>query len=109
LFVLAAEQPDLLLFAREAARRSPEIVQRVADDLEPLRKRAIRFLESEMEEGRFRTQDPRLLLFTLYTAIVGSLTEAGVLRAMGGGRTGRLALKRREEELIEFVRRALEV
>lgn len=107
-FRLAADWPEIPPFIREAARRSPQLVGRVAGELEPLRKRAFVFLEKGMEEGKFRTQDPGLLLFTLYTAIVGSMTEAGVLRAIAGGAGGRDALLRREEELIEFVRRALE-
>ena len=37
-----------------------------------------------MDEGEIRKQDPALLLFTLYTAVVGSLTEASVLRAVVG-------------------------
>ncbi|MGH2705077.1 MAG: TetR/AcrR family transcriptional regulator [Actinomycetota bacterium] len=107
-FRLAERSPEFPLFAREAARRSPEIVTQVAGALEPLRKRALQFLERGMEAGEFRRQDPGLLLFTLYTAVVGSLTEAGVLRAVAGGQTGRTTLRRREQELIEFVRRALE-
>ena len=107
-FRLAEEWPEFPPMAREAARRSPEVVQRVAARLEPLRKRALAFLERGMEEGMFRRQDPGLLLFTLYTAVVGSLTEAGVLRALTGGASGREALRKREQELIDFVRRALE-
>lgn len=106
-FSLAESNPVLPQFAREAARYNPAMVQKLASDLEPLRKRALQFLERGMESGEFRTQDPGLLLFTLYTAVVGSLTEAGVLRAIAGGEKGRSALRRREEELVEFVRRAL--
>lgn len=108
IFRLAKERPELMPLAREAARHSPETVQRIAGELETLRKRALRFLEHGMEEGTFRPQDPGLLLFTLYTAVVGSITEAGVLRAVAGGPGGRKALRQREEELIEFVRKALE-
>lgn len=104
---MAEEWPELPLFLREAARRSPKVVEQVASDLEPLRKRALMFLERGMEQGEFRQQDPGLLLFMLYTAIVGSLTEAGVLRAFAGRDSGTTALRKREEELIEFVRRAL--
>ncbi len=107
-FRLAEEWPEFPLMAREAARRSPDVVQHVAARLEPLRKGALAFLERGMEEGTFRRQDPGLLLFTLYTAVVGSLTEAGVLRALTGRASGRQALQRREQELIDFVRRALE-
>lgn len=107
IFDLAQSWPAFPMFLREASRRSPEMVGRFAGTLEPLRKRAIAFLERGMDEGVFRRQDPVLLLFTLYTAVVGSLTEAGVLRAVGGAEKGRGALRRREEELIEFVRGAL--
>lgn len=106
-FALARERPELPQFAREAARKSHETVQRVAVGLEPLRLRALAHLEEGMACGAFRRQDPALLLFTLYTAVVGSLTEAGVFRAVGGATTGAAALARREEELIAFVRHAL--
>ena len=94
-------------FAREAGRMGPEIIQRFAEALEPLRLRAIGFLRNSMEEGRIRRQDPALLLFTLYTAVVGSITEAGVLRAVVGEDRSRMALRRREEEVLSFVRSAL--
>lgn len=108
IFRTGEDAPELLPFVREAARRSPEVVERVAGSLEPLRKRALVFLERGMEAGEFRRQDAGLLLFTLYTAVVGSLTEAGVLRAVSGSELGQSALRRRERELLEFVRRALE-
>jgi TetR/AcrR family transcriptional regulator len=107
IFRLAEEWPEFPLLAREATRHSPQVVERVAAHLEPLRRRAIVFLAREMREGRFRSQDPGLLLFTLYGAVVGSLTEAGVLRVVTGADSSANALRRREEELIEFVRRAL--
>lgn len=107
IFRLTEEWPEFPTFIREASRSGPAAVSRIASTLEPLRKRALVFLEKEMAEGTFRRQDPTLLLFTLYTAVVGSVTEAGVLRAVGGGDKGRGALKRREEELINFLRVAL--
>jgi TetR/AcrR family transcriptional regulator len=108
IFRLAEEWPEFPPFVREASRRGPEVIARVAGVLEPLRKRALGYLERGMDDGTFRRQDPTLLLFMLYTAVVGSLTEAGVLRALAGGQPSRSALRRRERELIEFVRRALE-
>ena len=107
LFRLAEHWPEFPLFMREAARRSPQVVQRVADALEPFRKAALAFLERGMEAGEFRRQDPGLLLFTLYTAVVGSLAEAGVLRAVAGEPSGHTALRQREQELVTFVRHAL--
>jgi TetR/AcrR family transcriptional regulator len=107
IFKLAQEAPDFPGFMREASWRGQEIVQRFSGVMDPLRKRALQFLERGMASGKYRRQDPILLLFTIYTAVVGSITEAGVLRAVGGGAGGRAALKRREEELIRFVRAAL--
>ncbi|HEX9695029.1 MAG TPA: TetR/AcrR family transcriptional regulator [Actinomycetota bacterium] len=107
IFRLTEQWPEFPTFIREASRSGPAVVSRIASTLEPLRKRALVFLEKEMADGTFRRQDPTLLLFTLYTAVVGSVTEAGVLRAVGGGDKGRGTLKRREEELIEFLRVAL--
>jgi AcrR family transcriptional regulator len=106
-FRLAEEWPEFPQFIREAARMSPEVIQRFAQGLEPLRLRAIGFLQNAMGEGQIRRQDPALLLFTLYTAVVGSLTEAGVLRAVVGEDKGRMALRRREQEVLAFVRNAL--
>jgi TetR/AcrR family transcriptional regulator len=107
LFRLAEEWPEFANFVREASRLGPSVIERFAAVLEPLRLRAIGFLEAGMDEGQIRKQDPALLLFTLYTAVVGSITEAGVLRAVMGPDRGRIALRRREREVLAFVRSAL--
>ena len=106
-FRLAEEWPEFPQFIREASRLGPEVVERFAAALEPLRLRALAFLARGMNEGQIRKQDPALLLFTLYTAVVGSITEAGVLRAVVGEDRGRLALHRREREVLRFIRNAL--
>lgn len=106
-FRLAEEWPEFPQFIREAARMSPEVITRFAAGLEPLRQRALGFLDRGMAEGSVRRQDPALLLFTLYTAVVGSLTEAGVLRAVVGEDSSRTALRRREQEVLAFVRSAM--
>lgn len=107
LFRLAERFPEFPAFVREASWKGSDVVQRFASVLDPLRKRALVFLEKGMESGEFRRQDPALLLFMIYTAVVGSLTEAGVLRAVTGGAGGRTALRKREQELLTFVRSAL--
>lgn len=107
LFRLAQEWPEFPQFVREAGRLGPDVIRRFAEVLEPLRLRALGYLENGMTEGQIRRQDPALLLFTLYTAVVGSLTEAGVLRAVVGRDRSRTALRRREREVIAFVRSAL--
>jgi AcrR family transcriptional regulator len=107
LFRLAEEWPEFAQFLREAGRLGPEVTERFAAALEPLRLRALAFLAKGMNEGSIRKQDPALLLFTLYTAVVGSITEAGVLRAVVGEDRSRTALHAREREVRGFVRSAL--
>jgi len=107
LFGVAEEWPDFPQFIREASRLGPDVIERFATVLEPLRRRALLFLQQGMADGTIRNQDPALLLFTLYTAVVGSITEAGVLRAVVGEDKSRTALRRREQELLTFVRNAL--
>jgi len=106
-FELAGEWPEFPQFVREASRLGPEVIERFAAVLEPLRLRALSFLANGMQEGQIRRQDPALLLFTLYTAVIGSITEAGVLRAVVGEDRSRMALHRREREVLNFVRSAL--
>jgi AcrR family transcriptional regulator len=106
-FDLAGEWPEFPQFVREASRLGPEVIERFAHVLEPLRLRALAFLANGMKEGQIRRQDPALLLFTLYTAVIGSITEAGVLRAVVGEDRSRMALHRREREVLSFVRSAL--
>ena len=106
-FALAEEWPEFPMFIREAGRVGPDAFERFAGVLEPMRLRAIEFLQAGMDNGQIRKQDPAFLLFTLYTAVVGSITEAGVLRAVVGEDRSRMALHRREEEVLAFVRSAL--
>ena len=106
-YELAGEWPEFPMFIREAGRLGPNAFDRFGSALEPLRVRAIGFLKAGMEAGQIRRQDPALLLFTLYTAVVGSLTEASVLAAFVGQDDARVSLKRREAELVELVRAAL--
>ena len=107
-FALAAEWPEFPMFVREAGRLGAEGIERFTGALEPLRARAIDFLQAGMDAGEIRKQDPALLLFMLYTAVVGSLTEASVLRAVVGAGKGRASLRRREREVLAFVRSALQ-
>jgi len=106
-FRLAADWPEFPMFVREAGRLGPEAFDRFAAVIDPLRERAIGFLQIGMDDGEIRKQDPAMLLFTLYTAVVGALTEASVLNAVVGGDESRASLKRREIETLAFVRAAL--
>jgi AcrR family transcriptional regulator len=107
-FGLAGQWPEFPMFVREAGRLGPAAFDRFAGVLDPLRRRAIDFLQTGMDNHEIRKQDPALLLFTLYTAVVGSLTEASVLNAVVGPNKSRASLRRREREVVAFVRAALQ-
>jgi TetR/AcrR family transcriptional regulator len=106
-YALAEQWPEFPMFIREAGRLGPNAFERFAGALDPLRERAVEFLQAGMDAGQIRKQDPALLLFTLYTAVIGSLTEASVLSAFVGADDARSSLKRREDEVVAFVRAAL--
>ena len=106
-YSLAEEWPEFPMFIREAGRLGPTAFLRFGGSLEPLRISAMEFLQTGMDAGLIRKQDPALLLFTLYTAVIGSLTEASVLSSFVGADDARSSLKRRETEVVELVRAAL--
>jgi TetR/AcrR family transcriptional regulator len=107
-YALAEEWPEFPMFVREAGRLGAAGIERFTGALEPLRQRAIAFLQDGMDAGEIREQDPALLLFMLYTAVVGSLTEASVLNAVVGKDKSQASLRRREREVVAFVRSALQ-
>lgn len=106
-FGLAADWPEFPMFVREAGRLGPDAFDRFTAVIDPLRERAVGFLQEGMDAGEIRKQDPAMLLFTLYTSVVGAMTEASVLHAMVGDDKSRSSLKKREIETLAFVRAAL--
>lgn len=105
-FRLAARRPELLGLLREVGRLGPPAATRLVGGLEPLVERALAFLEDEMAAGRVRRHDPRLLLLSAYSTVIGVATEVEVLRAVGVEPTAR-SLVHRRAELLEFLRSAL--
>ena len=105
-FRLAARRPELLGLVREVSRLGPPAATRLTDALEPLLARATGFLQAEMDAGTVRRQEPRLLLLSAYSAVIGVATEVEVLRALGIEPTAR-SLVRRRDELLAFLRSAL--
>ena len=105
-FRLAARRPELLGLLREVSRLGPPAATRMSDALEPLLDRARSFLEVEMAAGTMRPQDPRLLILSAYSTVIGVATEVEVLRAVGIEPTAR-SLIRRRNELLAFLRSAL--
>ena len=107
MFRLAARHPAMLGFLREVTRLGPPASSRLLGRLEPLIDRASGFLEAEMDAGRMRRHDPRLLLLAAYSMVTGMATEVDVLRAFGEEAT-LPSLLRRRDELLSLLRAALE-
>ena len=105
-FRLASRRPELLGLLREVGRLGPPAATRLTDALDPLLARATAWLEAEMVAGNVRQHDPRLLLLSAYSAVIGVATEVEVLRALGYEPTAR-SLVRRRNELLAFLRSAL--
>ncbi len=107
MFRLAARHPAMLGFLREVTRLGPPSSTRLLARLEPLIDRASGFLQVEMDAGRMRRHDPRLLLLAAYSMVTGMATEVEVLRAFGEEPTLPSLLHRRDE-LLSLLRAALE-
>lgn len=105
-FRLAARRPELLGLLREVGRLGPPAATRLSEAMAGLVARATAWLEAEMEAGNVRRQEPRLLLLSAYSAVIGVATEVEVLRALGVEPTAR-SLVRRRNELLQFLRSAL--
>jgi TetR/AcrR family transcriptional regulator len=107
-FRLAARRPELLGLLRELGRLGPPGATRLVVSLDPLVQRASSFLEAEMSAGHMRRHEPRILLLTIYSTVVGMVTEVEVLKALGVDPTAR-SLVRRRSEILALLRSALVV
>lgn len=105
-FRISVRRPELLGVVREASRLGPPASTRLLSAFEPLMARATSFLAAEMEAGRMREQDPRMVLLAAYSAVLGMATEVETLRALGFEPTAR-DLVRRRDQLLAFLRSAL--
>jgi AcrR family transcriptional regulator len=106
MFRLAARHPSMLGFLREVTRLGPPASSRLLGAIAPLIDRAAGFLAAEMDAGRIRRHDPRLILLAAYSMVTGLATEVEVLRAFGEEPT-LASLVRRRDELTSLLRDAL--
>lgn len=105
-FRLAIRRPELLGLLREITRMGPPALTRATAALDPLISGATAWLGREMDEGRVRRSDPRLLAFSVYSTVMGVATEVEILRAVGLEPTLRETVVRRRE-LLRFLENAL--
>ena len=102
----AVRRPALLGLIREVSRLSPAVGERFHAELRPLVDRAVGYLQKEMDRGRIRQADPRLIAALCYATVTGIATEPEVLRAVGW-QADTAELRRLRGELLAFLRAAL--
>ena len=102
----AVRRPALLGLIREVSRLSPAVSERFHGALQPLVERAVVYLHKEMQHGRIRSADPRLIAALCYATVTGIATEPELLRSVGWQPTA-ADLRRLRTELLAFLRAAL--
>jgi TetR/AcrR family transcriptional regulator len=102
----AVRRPALLGLVRELSRLPGEQAERLRAHVDPLVARAIDFLAAEMDAGRLRRGDPRLVAALAYATVTGIATEPEALRGVGWEPTP-AGLRRLRSELRAFLRAAL--
>ena len=102
----AVRRPALLGLIREVSRLSPTLGERFSAELRPLVDRAVKYLRAEMDRGRLRRADPRLIAALCYATVTGIATEPEALRAVGW-QADTVDLRRLRSELLAFLRSAL--
>ena len=102
----AVRRPALLGLVRELGRLDSELVERLRSRIAPLVEACVAYLESEMERGRLRRADPRLVAALAYATVTGIATEPEALETVGWSRD-LAGLRRLRDELRGFIRAAL--
>lgn len=102
----AVRRPALLGLVREVSRLPAPLANRLTSELSPLVERAVVWLQAEMDAGRVRRGDPRLVIALAYATLTGIATEPEVLRVVGWQPTV-AGLRHLRSELLAFVRAAL--
>ncbi len=105
-FRQAVRRPSLLGLVREISRLSPASGDRLHASFEPLVGRAVGYLRREMDAGRLRRADPRMIAALCYATVTGIATEPEALRAVGWQPTT-ADLRSLRTELLAFLRAAL--
>lgn len=106
-FRLAVQRPALLGLLREASRPGSTVAVQLTSRLSNHIEAAHHSLEIALKDGRVAGDNARLLLFSLYSTIMGVATEVEVLRAMGIEPSLR-SLAERRSELLRFLSVALD-
>ena len=102
----AVRRPALLGLIREVSRLESDQAARLRERIQALVDRAVGYLRAEMDAGRLRQGDPRLVAALGYATLTGIATEPEALRAVGW-QPDAVGLRQLRDELRAFLRAAL--
>lgn len=105
-FRQAVRRPALLGLVREISRLPAASGDRLHAAFEPLVVRAVGYLRREMDGGRLRRAEPRMVAALCYATVTGIATEPEALRSVGWQPTT-ADLRSLRTELLAFLRAAL--
>jgi TetR/AcrR family transcriptional regulator len=102
----AVRRPALLGLIREVSRLDSDQAERLRRRLDAVVERAVGYLAAEMDAGRLRRGDPRIVAALGYATVTGIATEPEALRAVRWQPTP-AGLRQLRDELRRFLRAAL--
>lgn len=105
-FRAAVRTPALLGLMRDLSRLPEERAERLRQHVQPLVDRAVAYLGAEMDAGRLRRGDPRLIAALASATVTGIATDPEALRAVGWT-PSTIELRHLRDELRSFLRAAL--
>jgi AcrR family transcriptional regulator len=105
-FRAAVRTPALLGLMRELSRLAEDRALRLRHQLQPFVDRAVTYLGTEMDAGRVRRGDPRLVIALAAATVTGIATDPETLRAVGWT-PDIVAIRHLRQELRAYLRAAL--
>lgn len=105
-FRAAVRTPSLLGLMRELSRLPEERARGLRRHTQPFVDRAVSYIGSEMDSGRLRRGDPRLVATLASATVTGIATDPEALRAVGWS-PSMVDLRHLRNELRSFLRAAL--
>lgn len=105
-FRAAVRTPSLLGLMRDLSRLPEDRASGLRRHVQPLVDRAVAYIEAEMNAGRLRRGDPRLVTALTSATVTGIATDPEALRAVGWTPSV-VELRHLRNELRAFLRAAL--
>lgn len=105
-FRSAVRRPALLGLLRELSRLPHGATSYMTDHLDPLVDRAVSWMQLEMDLGRLRRGDPKIIVAMVYATVTGIATEPEALRIVGW-QQDIAGLRNLRREMTRFLRAAL--